>query len=379
MAEMINNLVIVPRVNSFLELGLAIFVVKLFLSSSVLFSYSNILDLALTVLGVVALGISILSQRYKAGTLFFYAGISILALLNYYFTGLSILLEGIITILAIRGHKFDYVINYIFRWSLLCLMIHFLFLLIVLPGRIDSYFYNDGTRNRFNFGYSHPNVFSAYIVNMALICIWLSYKKISAKKMLCITMVTFAVAALTQTRTLIVSTVFIIAVITFCKRIHDSNKLLSFVAGLIFPVVGLLYFISWNLYLRSNSLVLKIDKLLSGRILLGSYVYSNNGFTLLGRDMSDRSTTWSSLFPITRFTFDDFYSYLLLNIGVVWFVLIAIFLWMLSKRGNNKVNCFIIIWSVLGITEVHGLNVYSGFVVLLLVFLLNKKTGTIDL
>lgn len=91
-----------------------------------------------------------------------------------------------------------------------------------------------------------------------------------------------------------------------------------------------------------------------------AYVMDKYGFSLLGQKIDDKNIHWNSLYKITHFTFDDSYSYLVVNQGALWFVVIEIRFFIIAKNGDNYI--YIIIWVLLGITEIHGLDCYSNFI-----------------
>ena len=46
----------------------------------------------------------------------------------------------------------------------------------------------------------------------------------------------------------------------------------------------------------------------------------------------------------------------MVNQGVIWLILLAFIFYKLAKLNSGKVNIFLIVWALYGVTEVHGLN-----------------------
>ena len=59
--------------------------------------------------------------------------------------------------------------------------------------------------------------------------------------------------------------------------------------------------------------------------------------------------------------------------GIIWLVTIILLFYKLNQLNNDKINFAIIAWAIYGITEVHGLNVYMLFPILLVSELFDKK------
>lgn len=51
--------------------------------------------------------------------------------------------------------------------------------------------------------------------------------------------------------------------------------------------------------------------------------------------------------------------------GAIWLLVIAVLFYRLARKRNDSFNFAIVAWGIYGITEVHGLNVYMLFVILL--------------
>ena len=118
-----------------------------------------------------------------------------------------------------------------------------------------------------------------------------------------------------------------------------------------------------------------MDKLLSARIRLGAYAYNNYGISLLGQDMNDINVIWDSFWQLSGFTFDCTYTFLMINQGIIWLFIIIVAFYFLAKRGTEQVWVMIIAWSLYAVTEVHGLNSFKCFPILLIAMCFNQNNG----
>ena len=62
-----------------------------------------------------------------------------------------------------------------------------------------------------------------------------------------------------------------------------------------------------------------------------------------------------------------------MNDGLIWLILIAAAFYKLAQKENIKINLCLIMWSLYGVTEVHGLNALMCFPILLVVLLYSEE------
>lgn len=121
-----------PRVNTFVDLGLLLFVLKTGFDVSGILPHNTIVDNITIVVGLGAFVISVLQQNYSANTLFKYAIVTVLSLCSTLTSGQSVIIITVITILAIRQLDFTKVIRKIRIWSTWFICIHSIYFLIQL-------------------------------------------------------------------------------------------------------------------------------------------------------------------------------------------------------------------------------------------------------
>ena len=151
------------------------------------------------------------------------------------------------------------------------------------------------------------------------------------------------------------------------------SSCLKNLAMLIVPALEVCSVAMVILYSYSNSLILDmLDKILSARIRLGAYGYNNYGITFLGQHVLTDEIQYDTTYRLSYFTFDNIYTDIAIQQGLIWVVIVSIYFF-IGKKKNDASNFAIIAWGIYGITEVHGLNVYMLFVVLLVNELFQNK------
>ncbi len=159
----------------------------------------------------------------------------------------------------------------------------------------------------------------------------------------------------------------------FIFKNKKQNKALSRIAMCIVPIISIFIFILISQYTNDNVFILTIDKLLSARIRLGAYAFQNYGLSFLGQNMENVNFVWDSYWGLTDFTFDCTYYSLMVMQGYFWLIIIIIGFYLLAKKKDNKINLAIIAWGLYAVTEVHGLNGFKCYPILLLALLISSR------
>lgn len=144
-------------------------------------------------------------------------------------------------------------------------------------------------------------------------------------------------------------------------------------AEFIVPICSGLTLLCVNLLLSGNLIAEAVNALLSDRIKLGAYGVSHYGYSFLGQKVAKTNIVWEAEWGFNGFTFDNIYTYLAVNQGIIWILLLSVLFYYLAKKEDLKTSIFIIIWALYGITEVHGLNGFISFPILLVVSLFEHR------
>jgi hypothetical protein len=366
-----------PKPNNALLMGLFMMIIKVSFSLSRILMYNDVIDNVLSFGAVALLVLYIMNKRYGVKKMLIYAFATVLSLYSVMITKQSILLITTIAVLAIADEKFDKIIDFIYRWELFFFIVHIIisiFYKILLDGSITQVI--DG-KTRYNFGFSHPNTFSVYLFNLIIMWIWLNYNKLNYKSVFKIFLIGSLAYLFSKTRTGYVDIILICSILLICIK-KKSGKLFSLIAMGIVPVFSLGIFFMISHYVNDIGWVLKINDLLSSRIKLGAYAYSKCGLSFWGQNIERMKVTWNNYWMLNNFTFDCTYSSLMVMQGCIWLVIVSIAFFLLAMKKIDRINIAIIAWSLYAVTEVHGLNGFLCFPILLLAMLISNKKEKID-
>lgn len=364
----------IPKPNNLLYMGLLLMIVKVFLSMSNVMPYSDTADTILSLGSSAILAVHIIQKKLSVKQLFIYTLIVIMAIYSAIITGQYGFLITVIAILAISGYDIDRIIYFIYKWELLLFVLHTLFAFVWALFPEHSIKQVISGVERYNFGFGHPNTFSVYIFNLIIMWVWINYEKLKGKNVLAILLIGSISFAFTRTRTILIDIVVLCALLLIAKQFKRSH-VLSIIAQIIVPCASLLIFIMITQYVHGNALIQAINTLLSGRIKLGAYAYYHYGLSLLGQSVQDGTIEWDPYWQLNSFTFDCTYSSLMVMQGIVWLIVLTIGFWILSGNRDNKISIAVILWGLYAVTEVHGLNGFLCFPILLLALLSGSTMG----
>lgn len=372
-------LIKMPKVKTFLDLGLLIFTLKTGFDISAILPSFGIIDTLVVVLGLGSLFLAILQQGYSIKTLFTYALIAILSLCSTYLSGQSVIIVTVVTIMAIRRTDISKVIVKIRKWSTAFLFVHTLiFFFLVAIGRCNFFSIDLQGRIRASFGFVHANTFSIYFFNILLGWIWENFDKLTGKEILKIWLLETISFLLTNSKTSYFCAGVFLVLLVMLKSKKLSSKGINVLAAGIVPALSAIFYCVYILWLKGNAFIYLLDTALTGRIELGAYALRKYGVSTIGQKIEYGVLTWTPEWKLNYFTLDCTYTCLWMNIGWIWIVILSICFFLLSQKKDSRISLFIIMWALYAISEVHGLNGYLCFPIFLIAYLLqDKKNGVL--
>ena len=361
----------INKAKSNLYVGIFILIIKTIFYYSTVFILPKWGDAALQYLAVFFLAIHILKQKYSKKTLFIYGLITLFALISCLLTKEWGILITVITVLAIRKEYFNDIIEFIYKIELFVVSLNIILSLIMsLFGfPITSTYYGQIV---FTLGFVHRNSLAVFLSNLIFMWAWLNYEKLNIKHLFFITFIEILVLIFVKTKTSAVTVLFMILLIFFYKNKQSYSFLLYKLASLIVP--SLSFFLYYLISHYGNTISILFDRLLTGRIKLNTYFFQNYGLTLAGRYIDNYYIDWNPQWQLQgKLTFDCTYTYLMISRGIIWLIIITFLFYRLAKLKNNKINLFIIIWALYAVTEIHGINCYICFPILLITLLFDNN------
>lgn len=360
----------VPIPNTSFRLGLLIMILKVFLSVSGIAEVPDSLD---TILSIAASGLlagSILQKAYPVKTLFVFICITLLGMLTSVRTGNMMVFIAIITCLAMCGEDLDKAIAFMFFWESL-----FLILTILLSAALHLSGNSMLTRvsgvMRYNFGYSHPNIFSCILTNLFAMYLWKHYNSVGVRHALIICLIEFVVYKMTDSRTGLIVTLFLVLFTMLFRNNQKPCRFLKFMAAYAVPVLTVMFYCLCKLFASGNGFALLLDKLISGRIRLGAYSLNRFGVSFLGQNLSMAEVKWDAFWKLNSITFDNIYTYLLVT-ECIWLVVVMVLFYQTVKKSDIKYCVFILAWALYGISEIHVINPFLFFAVVIVTSLFQR-------
>lgn len=363
----------IPKPNAFLRAGLFILVLKVLVPVFTYIQMPGWLDDALSVLGALCLLASLSGRKYKLGTLLVCGAVGLLALLTSFLARNLSLFLTLLTILAISHRKNT--IRLLFRYEVLVISVLFAIAMVLTLLGVNLEVLASGEMV-YVYGFIHPNMLGAVFYNLAGMWMWLHYDRLDIKHYLFFIGYYIVLFLMTGSRTCFAIGLFCVLLTWFSRQKADWIKpFLKYSAQWIFPLIAVVIIGLVLAYRSENGLVMKLDSLLSARIKLGAFAYEHFGPTLFGQVIDfTKDFGWSDFWRLQNLgTFDNLYTYFMMNYGIVWLFVVSIALWLLARRGQKKTNVMLICWAVYSITEVVTLNGYLAFPILLTSHLLSNR------
>lgn len=366
-----------PKIKNILHMGMLLMIIKVSFSLSEILPYSESIDSVLSFASAGCFIAYILQKRWSIKTLIIYGMISLLALYSSTRANNYEIFITVLTCLAIRGEDIDKIFTFLFKYETLFFSLHTLYAVI------RRVFLNESLKTvimgvtRYHFGMGHPNRFSMYLFNLIILWVFLNFKRLKNSHIIAISLIGIVSYVFTRTRTNLLEMIIMIFLMFAWINVPAKKilkKVIKAISMYITPVLAAATMLCVKYYTRGNEVIDKIDIFLSSRIRLGAYAFQKYGLTLLGQPIKfnvkfEYDPTWR----LSSFTFDNTYTFLCILQGIIWLVLLIMLFYVLSKHGSTRIHFAVIAWTLYGVTEVHGLNCYMCFPILLVVLLFDQR------
>lgn len=242
------------------------------------------------------------------------------------------------------------------------------FLTLIRDG--NAYWIWTDHRLRFNAGFVHPNVLSCYILSCMLMFAWKQFRRITANQFGWMVLITVLTFAMTRSRTGLLLNLFLLLLLFLTQNEHALVvKLLNPILLVLFPGLTALFFWAQKHFVSGSSIALLLDDLMTGRIKYAAYAYLRSGTSLLPRYLDYAYygvVSWSPEWNLNTFTFDNLYSYMFIQMGIIWIGITTMLIIFVCRRFDFRNKIFVLMWILYAIVEVHGLNCFKFFPLLLL-------------
>lgn len=353
-------------------------IVKVMASSSRLIPWNSFLD---NLCIVFAICVTVLKICRLTLSLRNFLSLAVAALISLY-TCVSMgqydLLITMIAICLLIDEDLDAYLSVLFTIQVFILVIHIAAAGLLSLFGADAYFWEmTEHRLRFNGGFIHANVLSCYILSCMLLFAWRKFMHISSNQfawMACIAVLSYIT---TRSRTGLLLNLSLILLLFLAQ---NKNKLvisaINPILLLLFPALSAIVFWAQKQLVFGNRIALLLDNLLTGRIKYAAYAYLRSGVTWLPRylDYADAGVvSWTPEWNLNTFTFDNLFSFMFMQMGMIWIGIFIVTIAVVCKKLAFKYKIFILIWVLFAMVEVHGLNCFKFFPMILLSTLFSER------
>lgn len=351
-----------PARKYILYFALAIYSLEQVLFFSDVFPFGVGTEKVLKLLYVLAIAVVFLLQDYSPKMYLAYGLLGAACVLTRLGSGLMFWVYSVITILALRQEDISDVFRFL-RW---CLTISLLILALAFAvkyfqGQRQFVEIDNVGRRRIRLGFLHANSLSTYFFNLMLLWVWEKYESIGPRAIGGLLLTTVAMYLLTDSRTAFLCEMLLCLMIVLAKYGGKAAGLLHFGARWAAPAAAVFMLVCSVMWLAPtrSPFVVKVNRLLSGRVYLSAYAVKHFGFTLFGQSMPLDPVTVSPEWPIPFFTLDCAYSFFCCCIGAIWLILICVSFYKLAKLRNPRISIFLILWALYSVSE--SLTLYVCF------------------
>ena len=368
-----------------LDMGKAAFfvlAVKVLASSSSLIPWNSFVDNLCIVFAVGVMLVKVCTMTLTLGRLLSLGAVSLVVLYTCVALGQYDLMVSLVAICLLIDEDIDAYISMVFRMQSVVVVGHVaVAILMSLAGAEEMFWRVSGGRLRFNGGLSHANVLSGYITSCMMMFAWVRFNQITRNQWGWLSLVTVLSYAVSRSRTGLMLNVLLLLLVYFAQK--DSQLLrrsIKPILFLLFPTLAAFVFWALKQYLNNSSVAVFVDDLLTGRIKYAAYAYTRSGTTWLPRylEYAEKGVvSWTPEWRLNTFAFDNLYSFIFVQMGMIWIVLFTVAVAVLCLKSNFKIRVFILVWVLFAMTEVRGLNGFKFFPILLFSTLFSRE-GTGD-
>lgn len=213
-----------------------------------------------------------------------------------------------------------------------------------------------------SFYLGHSNTASMYILWTLLAFIYLNYEKLSFNKIVIYLLIMGMNYYFTKSRTGLIVSIVAILMIYFDKYVLDkNNKIFKRIAKYGFTILSIIACLLCIFY-NSTQYMQLMDKIFTGRLLLGSFAYKTFGYTLFGQfiDFNQNYGVLSN-WSVTRLAIDIMPLRLLINYGIFYLLLYNFMLLKINKYTSRIENILISLMVLHSCMEIFTINAIVCF------------------
>lgn len=345
---------------------------------SKLYTYIDLLSLLIIFINCI-----LASDKFTRKDLLIFFLILTISFISYYVCDSNFIFKLFLIIYSARNLNFDECVKKDFKIKLLLFIsvvaLHFL-------GLTNDYIMirSDGTiRN--SMGFSHPNIFGIYILMLCLEYVYIHDFKSNKTQYFILVVLIFIVNYFANSRASMLVMLLMLLTCIFKKTIFyllENKKWIKKIATNSFLILSIFTLFLTVLYQQGSDVGIEINKLTSNRISSISQFYNKYGLHLFGSKLTLVSTEVATLTRKQAYILDNSYANLIIQYGVLIYIIIGIFFKKsFNKMYNDKNYSLMLVFILLliyGIMENSILKISYNFFLIYFCELFHKKEKSVE-
>ena len=214
-------------------------------------------------------------------------------------------------------------------------------------GVITDWTYNLEGRNRHSLGYLYPSYISSIFFYVTLAYLFMRRKKVRFLEIVCIGILNIIIFHLTDSKTSF-AMVFLAIIVLWAMKLYKKRLENGFISKLIYvysiPGIALVSILACYIYNEENRFWVLINSFINNRLIMGHNALLEHGLSLFGKRIS--WTGYGGLGYLSSSLQDEYnfvdcsYVKILLDYGVIFFIIMIFGYMLVSKRAIEKKDCY---------------------------------------
>lgn len=293
-------------------------------------------------------------KEYDKKELVFIGAITILLLLSAKIIGNKAMFIYWVFIIAAHNIELEKIVKATIIVHLCCM---FIIIASYIGGVVENRIYiQEGGRSRASLGYQYTTDSSNYFFHIILMYIYIKKEKISWESIGTLMLCNLLLFELTDTKNAFILGTFVLiiaGVMKIFKCLRNNN--IVYKAGAIFAMPlasGTIIYLSF-LFNEQVRWMKELDTLFSGRLTMGYNAFKTYGISVWGKAIQWIGGTRNYMKNPGEYNYvDSSYTQILINYGVLIFILVCFLFVLLSWRASKKNDVYLML--VLVIISLHS-------------------------
>lgn len=352
-----NNIKIKSICNLLFKISWLIYLIK---SINVELKIVENLKIALTIIEFILLFACIILQKHNSKSLTTIFITEILLVLSFMKSKNYNMLLLFNSIIAVRNLDIKKIIKFDIKSKIILLSINFILILLnIIPNLV----FNKGEIIRYGLGFYNPNTFAAFIFSLTLEIIYLNSHKSTYKHIIFSILVALLIIYISYSRGSFISLIVFITLLIINKKRINFQKIIPYLP-IIFTIISLALA---TLYNNGNPYAVKINEILSNRLLCATSYLKDYSINLLGNNI----VFYDYWIGYTQ-SIDIFYISALLVHGIIIYSLVLFLVFKLIKINIKQNNILLV--NILITMCIYGLAENTAYTLSCNIFLLYIST-----